>query len=56
MDIVQVTFLLAIATFALAVVATLSAGFTAWMACETKKSRKLYEEVVEQLPQPQIAT
>ena len=44
----QSTFLLAIATFALALVAAVSAGFTAWMACETRKSRKLYEEMVEE--------
>ncbi len=48
MDIAQVTFLLAIATFALAVIAALSVGFTAWMACETRKYRKLYEEMVKE--------
>lgn len=34
---------LVIATFVLAVVAAVSAAFTAWMACETRKSRKLTE-------------
>ena len=55
MDIVQVTFLLAIATFALAVAAGVSAVFTArmasktaQMASETEKTRKLYQEMVEE--------
>ena len=55
MDIVQATFLLAIATFFLAVVAAVSAFFTARMASktaqmvsETKKTRELYQEMVEE--------
>lgn len=43
MDTVQVTFYLAIATFILAFFAAVSAGITAWMACETRKYRKLME-------------
>jgi hypothetical protein len=40
-------FLLALATFVLALVAAVSAGFTAWMAWETRTSRKLTEKLVE---------
>ncbi len=36
-----VTLIMAIATFCMAVA-------TAWMACETRKHRKLYEEMVEE--------
>lgn len=50
------TFLLAIATFVLAVVAAVSAGFTALMGRETRKSNKLTEKLVEQVRDIAVST
>jgi hypothetical protein len=50
------TFLLAIATFVLAAVATMSAAFTAMMAWETRKSNKMTEKLVEYVRDIAVST
>jgi hypothetical protein len=50
------TFLLAIATFILAFVATMSAGFTAWMAWETKTSNALTKKLVKHVRDIAVST
>ena len=50
------TFLLAIATFVLALVAAVSTGFTALMAWETRKSNKLTKELVEHVRDIAVST